>query len=247
MRGVVMAKREDDLPLYKQVKTSILERIQNSQMTPGDVLPTEAELEEEYSVSRTTIRAAISELQSEGYIIKQQGRGTFVANNSYEDCTAVLQSFTKDAQNRGITMRTILISRDLMVPPDDVLEYAASKPDMFLRLQRLRYIDDVPTILTTSYLPRNVYEKLDWKNVDFCENSLYSELEAVGIDMESGEELLEVVNADIYEASLLQVDIGYILGKTQRNVFDKQGCLVEHGCSLTRGDQYRLYIKLKKR
>lgn len=241
-----MANQGNDLPLYQQVKASILSRIEENNLQPGDLLPTEAEMESMYQVSRTTIRTAISELQSEGYLVRQQGRGTFVANNSYADCQAVLQSFTQDAQKRGVDMRTVQISVELIIPNAELQSVMNLGTAPVLRIQRVRYIDEVPTILTTSYLPEHVYERLDWKNTDFSEYSLYERLENNGVDFESGEEIVEICTAGMYEAALLGVPVGYALSKNQRKVFDKQGRLVEYGCSLTRGDGYRLYIRLKK-
>lgn len=242
-----MEKTCDNKPLYQQVKSSILELIQQDQLKPGDPLPTEAELESLYQVSRTTIRAAIGELQSSGYITKRQGKGTFVASNTYEDCQAILQSFSRDAYRRGISMKTVLLASELAVPNDRALDYMGIGACTMLRIQRLRYIDNVPTVLTTSYLPSKVYEKLDWKNNDFCSKSLYEEMELIGVDMEFGEEIVEITIAGVFEASLLQVDIGHPLACNQRKVFNKAGDLVEYGCSFTRGEHYRLCIKLKKR
>ncbi|MBQ9941491.1 MAG: GntR family transcriptional regulator [Christensenellaceae bacterium] len=241
-----MTNPNSELPLYQQVKASILARIEENEMRPGDPLPTEAELESLYHVSRTTVRAAISELQSEGYIVRQQGRGTFVANNSYADCQAVLQSFTKDAQKRGITMRTVMLSTEMVIPSEELQSDMGLDDQPMLRIERLRYTNEKATILTTSYLPQHVYELLDWKNTDFSEGSLYERMEAVGIDFESGEEIVEICSAGVYEASLLNVPVGAALSKNQRRVYDKQDRLVEYGCSLTRSDSYRLHIKLKK-
>ena len=237
----------NELPLYQQVKESILAHIEENEMRPGDPLPTEAEMESLYHVSRTTVRAAVSELQSEGYLVRQQGRGTFVANNSYEDCQAVLQSFTEDAQKRGISICTRLLSTEMIIPSEELQKSMGLEDEAMLRIERLRYINDEATILTTSYLPRWVFERLDWKNADFCNQSLYEQIKNVGIDFESGEEIVEVCKAGIYEASLLNLSVGDPLCKNQRKVFDKQGMLVEYGCSLTRSDRYRLHIKLKKR
>lgn len=242
-----MEKNHDNKPLYQQVKSSILELIENDRLKPGDPLPTEAELESLYQVSRTTIRTAIGELQSDGYITKRQGKGTFVASNTYEDCHAVLQSFSRDAQKRGIFVKTLLLSCELTIPNDNVFDFLGIEPCTMLRIQRLRYIDNVPTVLTTSCLPPRVYQLLDWKNKDFCSKSLYEELEDIGIDLFSGEEIVEVTSAGIVESSLLQITPGHPLACNQRKVFNKQGDLVEYGCSFTRGDRYRLLVKLKKR
>ena len=233
-------------PLYQKVKESILLQIRNEELGPGDPLPTESELESMFQVSRTTIRTAINELQNEGYITKQQGRGTFVASNSYEDCQAVLQSFTQDVSKTGDRLRTVLISCELIIPNEELKENMQCGDDPVLRIQRVRYINDIPSVFTTSYLPFFVYEKIQWKTENFGCDSLYEIIERVGIDMEYGEEIIEVCGATVLEASLLQIDVGHPMSSSKRKVFNKRGQLIEYGCTLTRGDRYCLHIKLKK-
>lgn len=241
-----MAKKEDR-PLYQHVKAAILEHIENEKLVPGDALPTEAELEAKFKVSRTTIRSAIGELQNEGYLTRQQGRGTFVSNNSYEDCQAKLQSFTEDVSKRNICVRTVLIGLDLIVP-DNALknEMQITIDEPVLRIQRLRYTDDIPSILTSSFLPKYSHEKLSWKEIDFSQASLYKEMEKVGIDFAYGEEAVEVYSATVYEASLLQIAVGSPMSLNRRKVYNAAGQMIEYSRSLTRGDRYRLHIKLRK-
>ena len=166
-----MATKKEDKPLYQQVKTSILALIEENELRPGDLLPTEAELESIYQVSRTTIRTAISELQTEGYVTKHQGRGTFVANNSYEDCSSTSKLHQR-CPKRGITMRAVVISVELIIPDEELQNNMEMDSEPVLRIQRVRYIDEVPTILTTSYLPSHVHERMDWKSTDFSSCSL---------------------------------------------------------------------------
>jgi GntR family transcriptional regulator len=68
------------LPLYQQVKEDIKAAIENGRYKPQEKIPAEPELSAEYSVSRITVRRAIEELCSEGYLVKMQGRGTFVSS-----------------------------------------------------------------------------------------------------------------------------------------------------------------------
>ena len=63
------------IPLYYQVKESLLEKIKSNQFKVGDLIPSESELQEEYNVSRITIRRAIQELVQEGHLYTRQGRG----------------------------------------------------------------------------------------------------------------------------------------------------------------------------
>ena len=73
-------------PLYLQVKADIKNRILSKQYMPGDKLPTENELSDQYNVSKITIRKAIQNLSDEGYVNKVQGKGTF---NQFQEGQAV--------------------------------------------------------------------------------------------------------------------------------------------------------------
>lgn len=65
-------------PAYVQVADDIRQQITDGTLQAGDRIPSEAELMEDYGVSRIVIRNAMEVVQNEGLVIKQQGRGTFV-------------------------------------------------------------------------------------------------------------------------------------------------------------------------
>jgi ABC-type glycerol-3-phosphate transport system substrate-binding protein len=67
-------------PLYLQVKDIILKRLADGVYGPGDVLPSESRLAAEFGTSISTIRQAVSILVSDGYLVKKQGKGTFVSD-----------------------------------------------------------------------------------------------------------------------------------------------------------------------
>lgn len=68
------------LTLYQNVLNDLILKIESNELKLGVKLPSEQQLGSEYGVSRITIRRALQELESRGYIIKQQGRGSFVAD-----------------------------------------------------------------------------------------------------------------------------------------------------------------------
>ena len=59
--------RDTPMPLYYQLRSLILKKIQNGDFAEGEAIPTEAELQETFGVSRSTIRQAISELVRDGW------------------------------------------------------------------------------------------------------------------------------------------------------------------------------------
>lgn len=72
--------RDSGVPLYTQVSEILLQRILSGEWPPGASLPAEPELCTEFGVARGTLRQALSKLESQGYLRRERGRGTFVAD-----------------------------------------------------------------------------------------------------------------------------------------------------------------------
>ena len=71
-------------PLYRQIKTLITQSLVSGEWRPGESIPSEIELANRYSVSQGTVRKAVGELAEERLLVRQQGKGTFVASHSGE-------------------------------------------------------------------------------------------------------------------------------------------------------------------
>ncbi len=69
-------------PKYFQLKRYLLDRIQRDELVPGQQLDTENVLAKQFKLSRQTVRQALGELEKEGWIVRQQGRGTFVSDQT---------------------------------------------------------------------------------------------------------------------------------------------------------------------
>ena len=91
-------------PLYQQIYDEIKDAIEKGVYAPKERIPSELELAEQYEVSRITVRRAVEELCSDGYLVKQQGRGTFVStphiNRQFHAST--LQTFTALCASNGM-------------------------------------------------------------------------------------------------------------------------------------------------
>ena len=75
----VVIDKKIKVPLHYQIYLDLLKKIQTGVLKAGEKLPTEAELEEMYGVSRITVRGAIEMLAQEGLVEKNRGkRGTIV-------------------------------------------------------------------------------------------------------------------------------------------------------------------------
>lgn len=91
---------EDKIPKYSRIKQSLMNSLQSGEYPVGGVLPSETELMQQFGVSRFTVRQALSELVNEGWLRREQGRGTFICPNPSQ----------KASQHRTIALLSPAIS-----------------------------------------------------------------------------------------------------------------------------------------
>ena len=151
-----MLKKAEHLPLYVSLANIIKERINNQQYQVGSSIPSEAELREEFAVSRTTVRKALKLLTDQNILIKLPGKGTYVSDNRNEVKTKKHQfsSLTDSVERAGKNMSTRLISVELTHGNDEQRAFFhLGDTEQLIAINRLRYIDDVPFCLEWIWLP----------------------------------------------------------------------------------------------
>src|SRR5690554_6278907 len=232
-------KNDKDRLLYQKAKNYIMDYIEDNKLKPGDVLPTESKLEKLLNVSRTTIRHAISELQYQGYVEKKQGKGTFVADKSYEEQLPALKSFTEDARARGMSASSIVLEKEVILANDNLAQkLEISKNEKVLKLFRIRCLDDDPIQTSESCLPVKEIEGLKWGEIDFSTASLYDELEKAGIIINSGEERIKIDLASKKDERLLDIEGKSPIFVTERKIFNNKGTIIEYSISRTKGNRH---------
>ena len=88
------------IPLYYQMKNSLLEKIQMGEWQAGYCIPTETEMMRLHGVSRTTVREAVAMLVRDGYLSKKQGKGTFVQYPQLQERLGRLAGFAEEMLQR---------------------------------------------------------------------------------------------------------------------------------------------------
>ena len=164
------------IPLYFQLKQLLLSQIKDGTYPPGSMIPTENELVEMYSISRTTVRQAISELAQEGRLNRVKSKGTFVTDPKInQSFLSKIESFNVQIEREGHVPSTQVLSLSIKKADELIashLKIAVS--DNVIHLQRRRFADDIPIVTIDTYLPDSVCHHL--LKVDFSVQSLYSEL-----------------------------------------------------------------------
>src|SRR6185503_15142116 len=154
--------RDLPVPLYHQVKTSILSRIETGQWRPGDRLPSEDELADHFKVSKITVRQALRELAQLGHIRREQGRGTFVQRPPLVEGPRKLTSFTEEMRRQGIQSTSEVLEQGVVGASSDVASVLGIHEDEpVFRLRRLRLADGDPMGVQTAYLPMRLVPGID--------------------------------------------------------------------------------------
>lgn len=192
--------------LHAYVKEEILNKIRKGDYKIGDKIPTEHALCESFGVSRTTIRTALNQLTVEGYLIRHQGRGTFVAEQKVKQSLTQTVKKYKDQvaiQGKEATIKVISIS---VVPADSMLA-SVLKVDQqapIQRIERIRYANGEPTQYEVAYVPWDIAPGI---TAEQAEVSLYDTLQTTfhkPITFTS--EKIELTLADEIIASHLQYE-----------------------------------------
>jgi len=201
--------RSSPLPFYYQLKQILLADLRDRDLAPGTRLPGDNALCDTYDVSRTVVRQALAELETEGVIERQKGRGTFVAHRrTAERLVQSLTGLYEDVAARGAHLHSD-VRRQEVVPADgqiaDQLQLTLGAPVVVI--ERLRFVDDEPWVLATTYLPYDIAPEL--VHDDLSDQSLYAVLEAsYGVHLTHGRRGVEAAVASDEQAAALGVSPG---------------------------------------
>lgn len=243
--------KESPLPLYHQIKEAFKEKMESGTFAPHQRLPSERELEEELDVSRMTARQALSELESEGYVYRKQGTGSFVAEPKMRHALLKLTSFSEEMKSRGFEPGAKVLDAEVIGPREDLLNATGADPEEnFFRLQRLRLADGEPLAIETSHIRTRFCPGIEEFN--FQNSSLYETLKRkYDIDLTRAEQTVEATLADSFEAKKLGIKKkAPLLTVEQTTYMHKKNRGEEKAIEFTRavhrGDRYKLFVDLKR-
>jgi GntR family transcriptional regulator len=240
--------RASPLPYYVQLKEALEEAIQSGHWKAGERIPSEPELCQMFGVSRTVVRQALKDMTYQGLIVREKGRGTFVAEPKISSGSLVhsLVGFYEDMAERGHAPVTRML--------EQVIEPASARLMTALRIQetspviklvRLRFVQDEPIVLVTSYLPYDLCPKL--AQADLSEQSLYAFLkDEYGLSVASGRRRIEAVAANEAEARLLKIEEGAPLLKLDSVSYLEDGTPLEYFHGVFRGDRSRFEVEIDR-
>ena len=233
------------IPLYIQLMEILVDEIENH-MEENDQLPSEREICEKYGLSRTTVRQAISELERDGYVYKQHGKGTYVAPRKVNQNLARFYSFTEEMKRLGKKPVSNVLSFKVMEADKKIArKMKRSEGDHVYEFVRLRLADDIPMLLETTYVPHDLFPGI--RKEDLESMSLYDMLRTrFGVKPTMAEEVFRPVVTRDDEAKLLQIPVEIPSLKVERFTYDGD-IIVEYTNTIARGDLFEYRVRLENK
>lgn len=169
-KGLKMSK-------YKKVYNDIKTQINNGNLAPLQELPSENELMQNYGFSKDTIRRALSLLENDGYIQKQQGRNSIVLEHDLSKPQMLSEIKTVSELNSASThqVKTTLTSLYIVQGEEELMDiFNVNDQIDFYRIARLREIDGEAVEHEVSYFDRRI---VPFISREIAEHSIYHYLE----------------------------------------------------------------------
>ncbi len=232
------------IALHHQIKEDLSLHLRSGRWPPGFELPTEESLCRYYGVSRGTLRRAIGDLVTEGYIERHRGRGSFVRRPKLE--SGVVSTYERfrvvgpplDPGGRVLACRRVRAVKDV----GSMLDVTSGSP--IWRLERVRFTKGVPVSLQTSFIPVDLCPDLG--RHDLVTRHLIDVLrDEYGVELTSAVEYVEPTVADGYAAKVLSIAVRTPLFQIERITKSMHDRVAEYRRALLRGDIYRYRIELR--
>ena len=193
-------------PLYKEVKNRLTRGLAAGEWKAGEAIPSEAKLSERFNVSIGTIRKAIDELVAERILLRQQGRGTFVATHTEDRTLFYFFHIVGKDGSRELPVMELLSFRKARATAAEEERLGIERGAAVYRIQNLLHLGGKPVIFDEITVPAALFPELDEEIFRTREGTIYGLYQArYGISVLRISERLAASNPPARAASLLQI------------------------------------------
>ncbi len=231
------------IALYYQLKEEIRRKILSNEWKEGSRLPSEKEICEIFNVSRTTVRKAISELEAENYLVKEQGRGTFVRQRSIAQKLHKFYSFSEELKGLGIKETAKIVVFKKIVPEHPIRKaLQLIEEEQVFWIKRVRYMDEKAYTVENSYIPVKYAPDITADLI--AQNGLYKTLGLFQLYPEHAVETFSAVNLTKEDAEMMRLKVNDAAIHLTRITYSGVD-IIEYCQSVVRGDVFQYTVELK--
>lgn len=235
---------ESPVTLYRQIATLMRKDIEDERWVPGERLPSLEMLARQYGVALVTLRAAVRLLEEQRFVVRVQGRGTFVSDELptrrwlrlQSDWSSLLRMWE---HNRARLVRVADAVANPILHADDGTPARA-----YRYMRRVHFSEDVPYAVVNIYVDQSLYRRDPHR---FDSEMVIVLLDAMpDVEIVRARQCLTITTADLSAAELLDVPVGSPVGEVRRVLRDQHGVAIYVGETVYRGDLVKLESELKR-
>lgn len=241
-----MNEKENNAPLYLQIYKELQKRIEHGIYKENELLPSEANLQAEFNVSRITIRRSLQDLELAGFIKIRKGKGAIIqAMRNYSDLVGV-SSFSQEAVKAGERPSSIILDFAQMKATGLVCEYLQlPEGSEIYRLKRLRLKNGRIIGINEQFIAKTIGVVIESENLNE-KTSIYELYEEQGFHIERAVETIEAVMPSATLRKELYMSEGEPLFRRERITYDQNNRPLELSVNSYKADEYKYIITLKK-
>ncbi len=247
LRGKIdrAAPRRTD-PRYTVIGRVLRERILDGRYAQGTLLPSERELQQEFAVSRVTIRLALDSLRRTGLVESRQGKGYFVQPVRALHDLGRLQGFGEMMASTGIEVRSIVVDVGEGLPPPEIQRaLELDRGEAATTIRRVRVAGGRALSYDVSYFPIDIGRRL--VQLDLTHADIFVLIErALGTDLAFADLTLNVTTADSTAAGHLGVREGEPLLRLRRLTFDAKRRPIDFEYLFGRADAFEFGVRVPR-
>lgn len=199
------------LPAYYRLQEALRRKIEDGQWKPGEAIPSERLITEEYQISVGTVKKALGNLVDEGYLHRVQGKGTFVGKSILRQESLRYYRMVRDFGDEMANLAVKLIGIKAVRGFDPANRFLGlSKDDELFELKRLFSLAEKPVVSAVSYIPQALFRDFDRLDAaDFEKSTFYEVIERkYGLPTIRNQELFGAAPADTETARVLKIEKG---------------------------------------
>jgi GntR family transcriptional regulator len=233
--------RDSPVPLHYQLRHLLVGMIERGEIRPGDVLPPERDLAEQFGVSLAPVRQALLDLVKEGVLYRVRGKGTFLREPSLVEHDSILSSFTASMREKGLGAEMRLVRQKSVRTTRELADALRSSESRTLLLERVALVQEEPVALFASYLSPKRFPGLGDRVAERGSLSrvLEDDYHVVPVRADT---IVEVGRCTTAQSALLLVPAGSALLIARGTSFDEKDEAIEHFHVHYRADRIRLRL-----
>ena len=221
----------------------ILEELIETELSPGEAIPSERALVVRLGVSRVTVRQAIADLVAAGVLERVHGKGTYLTGPQV-DSRLHLTSFSREMRDRGLVPATLVLSAAEQPADNGVSQALRIRPGQpVVRVERLRTADGTPMAYEVGHYPSVLFPGLLQRELGSLYDVFASEY---GVVVSSGEQTVRAESADAHQARVLGIAKRAPLLVQERVTYAGERA-IEMSTSWYRADRYRIHMAITPR